>query len=124
MPNTKWMMAALVTCMAVAAFLLAGPGNAQRDNDFYFQNQSGGTITELYVAQGHEDEWGPDRLGNQTLAHGYEVFIAPRRVHCRYDFKVVWDNGFEWEVPRRIDLCEVSRVTVHCNGKTCWVKEE
>ena len=117
-------MVALTACLVAGAFFLATPGNAERDNDFYFANMSGATVTELYVSQGHENNWGPDRLGNQVLPHGSEIFIAPRRVHCRYDFRIVWNNGAHFDVPRKINLCEVSRVTVHCNKNTCWVRDE
>jgi hypothetical protein len=112
-------------CVAgLVAFLAAGPGDAATDADFWFHNLTGGPIQELYVAQGHEDSWGPDRLGEYLIEPNQRFWVAFRRTHCRYDIKVVWTNGATWERPQKVDLCELTDLYLKCNSGGCWTDQE
>lgn len=125
MLRSKIALIGLLLAVVMTTFVAVNTSDAGERNDFWFRNASGATITQLYVAEGHEDEWGPDRLGEYVLGPGEEFFVRFRRPHhCRYDVMVVWEDGSTWQQPKRVNVCEVVRLTLRCNRRGCWTEAE
>lgn len=115
-------LAALVAVLLMTA--LAFIAHAVEENDFYFLNQTGATITELYVSPGYADDWGPDKLGQYALKNGQEYFVRFAKLHCRYDLRVVWNDGSDWKASNKVNLCETTRICLRCRGNRCWMELE
>lgn len=80
--------------------------------DFTLLNQSGATITYIYVSANYDDSWGPDLLGNDVLYAGqaFQVQINGFGDHCWFDVLVEDENGGSW-VYDEVDLCTVGTIT-------------
>ena len=84
------------------------------DRDFRLVNQTGYTVREVYVSAAAANDWEEDILDVDTLADDAFVdvlFDRRGKTGCLYDLKLVYNDGDseEWN---RIDLCEVSQITV------------
>jgi hypothetical protein len=97
--------------------LLAQTQSAYADErDFELVNQTGTTITYLYVSASNRRSWEEDLLGSDVLPNGRTV-----RIHfsptdrdagtCMYDIRGVGANGQQWTA-YGINLCTTSRVTL------------
>jgi len=95
--------AVLASGLATAAFA------AQQD--FTVTNHTGHTIVTLNVSPHTDDHWGPDILGQDTLANGEqaEVSFDRNEDQCSWDIKVTYDDGTNNDL-RGVDLCETSEV--------------
>ena len=84
-----------------------------QDLQFMLHNESGQTLTELYVAPSHSDDWGEDILGVDTLASGESgtVTIADGEKVCSYDLRFVAKSGDTLE-EEGIDLCKLESYTL------------
>ena len=72
-------------------------------------NQSKWEIHHLYLSSTTEKEWGPDQLGDETIAKG-ETFTLTKIDCDDYDIKVVDEDG---------DECVVEEVNL-CGDDTVW----
>ncbi len=102
---------ALLTMLA--SISMATPALAG-DQDFRLVNQTGYTVREVYVSSTATNDWEEDILDVDTLADEASVdvlFDRSGRTGCLYDLKLVYNDGDteEWD---RIDLCEISTITV------------
>ena len=118
----------IVSAAVLAAALLApGVAAAQGKQDFVLLNNTGYTITEVYVSASNTDDWEEDVLGWDTLRNGQRVEIEfPRNEKaCMHDLKVVYEDGeeAEWD---GMNLCETSVIGIRYNRKTgeTWADEE
>jgi hypothetical protein len=119
---SRWkILGAALVVVAATTLVLVLPGSATEKNDFVFRNMSGATITQLYVEEGHRENWGQDKLGQHVIEHGQEFVVRFRRTHCRYDFRAVWEGGSHWESPKnkKVNLCETNVLILKCNGNNC-----
>ena len=114
---------------ALLALVLLTPAaaGAQGRQDFVLLNNTGYTITEVYVSPSKSDDWEEDILGWDTLEDGDRVTIEfPRdQDACLHDLKVLYVDGddAEWS---GIDLCETSVIGLRYNRKTgeTWADQE
>lgn len=85
---------------------VAGKGSVARgDPSFTFVNETGAVIRELYVSLSSDGRWGPDRLGQTTLAPGQALPITlPAGPVCTVDVRVVYTNGAAQE-RRGLETC-------------------
>lgn len=108
-------MAIRRTVFAAAAMLAlcAAPAFAAQQ-DFTLHNKSGHEIKSLYVSPSSEDKWGPDILGQDTLAAGSDLKIEFDRneSECKWDVKVEFNDGSSAE-EHDIDFCSVADVDVN-----------
>lgn len=75
------------------------------------QNRGGVAVQYLYVRPRGSSNWGPDRLGNETIdARGTFQLSLPRR-GCDYDVKIRFANDRE-EVRNAVNLCTSPEVVV------------
>jgi hypothetical protein len=108
---------------SVAVFILvaslSNPLLAQSKLDFTLKNDTGLTISELYVSPNTSDDWEEDVLGRDILKHGESLDIAFSRTEktCLWDLKIVDedDDEVEWG---QLDLCKAAHITLmYRNGK-------
>ncbi|MBE9604808.1 hypothetical protein IAI18_08010 [Acetobacteraceae bacterium H6797] len=86
----------------------APAGVGRRGNpSFNVVNRGSQAIREVYASPSTDNDWGPDRLGDEMVQPG--KFFAVRLVagECRYDVRIVYENGRS-EERRGVDLCAVS----------------
>jgi hypothetical protein len=117
----------LKALLAVFAFsmLFSSTAFAQGKQDFMLVNMTGVEIHELYVSPHTTDEWEEDILGQDTLPSGQslEITFAPRERAKLWDLKIVdgKGNSIEWE---RLNLLEISKVTLHYKNGKAWADLE
>ena len=114
------MLARLTTAM----FLFALPAFAA-DQDFQIVNRTGYQIDEVYVGASSSRSWGKDLMGRGTLTDGerLDVTFPNRTSNCKFDIKVVYNDGDEAEWSQ-VNLCSVSKVNLYWrNGATRAVTE-
>ena len=81
------------------------------DPSFRLVNRGRADVTELYVSRVGDDNWGVDRLGDDTVAAGASRVVRLPRGQCNWDVRVVFENGEETE-KRRLNLCQITDLRV------------
>jgi hypothetical protein len=86
----------------------AGPtGNPS----FNLVNQGRQTVMQVFASLSTDQNWGPDRLGADTVAPGAVYAIRLPEGPCTYDLRFVYDGGQPQE-RRNVNLCDVTNITV------------
>ncbi len=86
----------------------AGPtGNPS----FNLVNQGRQTVMQVFASLTTDQNWGPDRLGADTVAPGAVYAIRLPEGPCMYDIRFVYDSGQPQE-RRGVNLCEITNLTV------------
>jgi hypothetical protein len=80
--------------------------NAAFAGDITITNGSEWTLDHLYISAANQAEWGPDQLGDETIATG-ETYTLKGVPCATYDVKLIDEDG---------DECEVSDVDICGNG--------
>jgi hypothetical protein len=99
---------------AALAFLafggIAAEASAQTgDPSFQLVNRSNRTIYEAYASPATDNNWGPDRLGQNVVPAGRSFVIRLPQGECIYDVRVVYDRqGGPAEERRNINLCNLT----------------
>ena len=89
-----------------------GPQTGPTGNpSFNLVNQSRVTVMEAYVSLSTEQEWGPDRLGNDTVAPGRNFAIRLPEGPCLHDVRFVYENG-QADERRGVNLCDVTNLVL------------
>jgi hypothetical protein len=106
---------------ALAAGISSSPAWADEaaTQDFTLVNGTGGEITNLFISETSKDDWEEDVLGDEVLAAGEEVEVKfEGHDSCYWDIKAQEnDVAVFW---RKVNLCEVSTVTLHCDDSKCY----
>lgn len=90
--------------------LAAGPALAQsNDPSFRLTNNGNVEINEIYVSSSANQNWGPDRLGENTLGVGASYVIRLPAGQCVNDIRVVWVNGQNRE-RRQVNTCNLTDI--------------
>jgi hypothetical protein len=99
--------------------LVSAAAFAQGKQDFTLVNRTGYTISEVYVSPTRADSWEEDVMGRDVLSNGAYVQIrfGKRENICLYDLLIVFDDQEEAEW-NKLNLCQVSRITLFYNRKT------
>lgn len=86
----------------------AGPtGNPS----FNLVNQGQRTVMQVFASPATDNNWGPDRLGADTVAPGATFPIRLPEGPCIYDIRFVYDAGQPQE-RRNINLCNEVNIIV------------
>ena len=88
-----------------------GRQGSTNDPSFRLVNRGRSEINEVYVSEVGNDDWGRDRLGDDTVAVGRTHVVRLPSGTCRYDVRVVFDGGEAVE-RRRLDLCGITDLRV------------
>ena len=87
-------------------------GSQQQGNpSFNLLNQSGRVIEEFYASPSSEQNWGPDRLGDEIVQPGASFAVRLPEGDCNYDLRVVWQGGQSQE-RRNVNACNLTNYTV------------
>ncbi len=81
------------------------------DPSFRLVNRGRSAINELYASAEGEDDWGEDRLGEETVAPGAARVVHLPNGECIYDVRIVYANGEATE-KRRLNLCSINDMRV------------
>ena len=87
------------------------PGGGGGNPSFNLVNNSGRVVRELFASLTTDRNWGPNRLGAATIAHGAFFAVRLPQGECFYDLRVVYDSG-EPQERRRVNLCEITNLAV------------
>lgn len=104
-----------LTCLAAALLLLAGATLLQAGTqDFTLVNDTGLTITQLYITPVKAAEWGSDVLGVDVLEDGRQTDItfSPTAMSLVWNLKIVDEEG-EPHWWRSLRLNDISKITLH-----------
>lgn len=87
-----------------------GGAVAGANPSFRFVNRSGATVEEVYVSLSTDNNWGPDRLGQNVLPPGASVDIRlPAGRVCTVDLRVVYAGGRAVE-RRGVETCSIQEL--------------
>ena len=95
----------------------AKPGPATRaaagskDPSFRLINRGRAEVNEVYASPSGDDDWGDDRLGEDTVRAGASYVLRLPPGECTWDIRVVFANGNATE-RRRVDLCATTDLRV------------
>ncbi len=81
-------------------------GAPQGNPSFNLLNQSQRVVERVFASPSTEDNWGPDRLGNDLVPPGQRYPIRLPAGECTYDIRVVFRDGAAQE-ERRLDACGI-----------------
>jgi len=91
----------------------ASPGRQQEADDpsFRLVNRGRSAINEFYASAEDEENWGEDRLGEETVAPGGTRVVHLPNGSCVYDVRIVYANGEATE-KRHLNLCTITDMRV------------
>jgi len=75
-------------------------------------NRHGATIQEAYLSGTSEEDWGPDRLGEEVLPRGQRREISARLRDCEADLRIVFEERRAAEERTSINLCETGTIVL------------
>ncbi len=81
------------------------------DPSFRLVNRSRSEVNEVYASMTGDDDWGDDKLGDDTIAPGATRVIRLPSGPCTWDVRIVWANG-EASEKRRLNLCGMTDLRV------------
>lgn len=89
----------------------AGRQAAVNDPSFRLVNRGPSAINELYASLAGTNDWGNDRLGDDTVAPGATRVVRLPNGQCLYDMRIVYANG-EANERRHVNLCGITDLRV------------
>ena len=112
MKNLKRSASCPVVCLLLIgclSFLTVGSALAA-DSTLTIRNETRWVITEFYVSETDDEDWGPDQFGDEVVGYGEEFILYD--IPC--DF---WDIMF---IDEDGDECILEEVDL-CNDDAIWV---
>jgi hypothetical protein len=105
--ETRWQ----VNACTLSRIVWGGAGaQAAGDPSFRFVNRAGRTVNELYVSLSSDQNWGPDRLGQNVLPPNANIWVTlPGGRVCTVDIRVVYADGRAVE-RRRVETCSIEEL--------------
>ncbi|MGV3525103.1 MAG: hypothetical protein ACO1RX_12805 [Candidatus Sericytochromatia bacterium] len=111
----------------MATSVRAVPMDDELNLDFTLVNATGYDIAEVRIGPASEESWGENIL-EEGLADGEEVELSfhPDADAALWDIRITWDDGSGSVYWRKLNLTEISRLTLKYDdesGKTTAIKE-
>ncbi len=105
------MFAGAAAALALVGFA-ATPALAG-DQDFNLKNETGSTITKLYISAVEKNDWEENVLGEDKLENDASVDIkfAHSETDCHWDMKVEFEDGSSAEWPN-FHLCSINAIDI------------
>jgi hypothetical protein len=75
-------------------------------------NRHGAMVQEVYLSGTSEEDWGPDRLGEEVLPRGARREVSTRLRDCEADLRIVFEERRAAEERAGINLCEVAVIVL------------
>jgi hypothetical protein len=86
------------------------PPATAADRELAIVNHSKHVVNELYVSPSTADDWGDDKLGDDTLDPGKAFHVKLGRTRdCEFDVQVVYDDASHEET-RKVNVCRSRQV--------------
>jgi hypothetical protein len=86
------------------------PAPPAADRELAVVNHSRHVVNELYVSPSTADDWGDDKLGDDTLDPGKTFHVKLGRTRdCEFDVQVVYDDASHEET-RKVNVCRNRQV--------------
>jgi hypothetical protein len=100
--------AAMAGSILCALQNITGGPAAALDRRIQFTNNTRLIIVEIYVADVGTERWQEDLLGDQLLLPANSVLVDfdDRTGHCRFDLKVIYDDGTD-VLRRNVNICQM-----------------
>jgi len=115
--TTKILVSAILPAMLLIAMLPSKAIPQSRAN-FWFLNNTGKTLNNLYVSPHSGNTWGGDVLGRAALPDGMGtliIFPPQWRGVCHEDFKLVFSDGTAEQYTQGIDVCQLHALQFDAN---------
>lgn len=100
--------------LLLTLMMLVSTGSYGQDQrNFWALNNTGKTISRLYVSPHEDKSWGSDVLGESQLPTGVGTVISFRagaRTSCLMDFRLVFSDGSEATYPQGRNVCLLGAV--------------
>ncbi len=116
----KIFAAASVLGLAMSCVAAGSSFAAEAKQDFTLVNKTGYDISHVYVSPSKSDDWEEDVLGKDMLEDGdyWNIKFSRAAKTCKWDLKVVYSDDDSSAYWKGINLCEVSKITIHYNRKS------
>lgn len=75
-------------------------------------NRHAAMVQEVYLSAPTEEDWGPDRLGEEVLPRGARREVSARLRDCEADIRIVFEDRRAAEERAGINLCEVAVIVL------------
>ena len=100
--------AAITGSILCALQTATGGPAAALDRHIQITNNTRVTVVELYIAEVGSGRWQEDLLGDEFLLPANSVFVDffDRTGHCRFDLKVIYDDG-TGVLRRNVNICRM-----------------
>jgi hypothetical protein len=105
----------LAGLVALALLAVAGGAAAKGKSAVTIKNKSHWEIHQRYLSSSDQDEWGPDQLGQQTIAARSGTYTLTDIPCDKYDVRLVDEDG---------DECVVARVPLCADHDTWVIKDD
>lgn len=101
----------LCLLLAAGTARAEAPRRAPVPREVVVINRSANAIHQLYVSPNTADQWGEDRLGDNTIERGgsFKVRLGRTR-ECLFDIQVIYSDAGR-EENRNVDLCTTRQVS-------------
>lgn len=106
-----WVLLAMQLALPALAETPRPPRGAAVLRELTVVNRGNRPVHELRVSPSDADQWGDDRLGDDTLPAGGSFRVRLGRTRdCRFDVQVIYDDASR-EEQRGVDVCRRRTVT-------------
>lgn len=82
------------------------------ERSFTLRNRTGLVVTQVFGRSMGDQDWGPDRLGNDVLEDGAEMTVSIPSRSCEIDLMIVYVDTRAVEERRGIDACDLAELTL------------
>ena len=104
--------------MVVALGLLLLPSAALADK-IVIENNTGSTLTELYISNADTNSWEEDVLGRDSIGPGDSVEVELGRNYMTYDIMAKFSNGEE-HIYQNINVRKYKNLRLNGNDADMW----
>lgn len=103
------MIKRFIAAACLAAFMATGASAAQDGVSFELTNETGYTLTQIYISLPSSNSWEEDILGDQVVENGETVVISvdDGLEDCKYDIRYDFSDG-DSVVENAVDLCAIN----------------
>lgn len=109
----------------VLALVMSTRAALAGEQDFTLVNRTGTEIHKVFISPHHDDSWGEDILGRDTLDKGESVDIKFHRSETaeHWDLKIIdkEGNSIVWE---NFNLLKISKIVLRYEGNTATAETE
>ncbi|MGA9063473.1 MAG: hypothetical protein WB341_17655 [Terracidiphilus sp.] len=112
------MITRLLLCAVLLVCVLPQPAVPQSRANFWFLNNTGKDVHNLFVSPHSQQSWGADVLGRATLPNGMGtliVFPPAWRGVCVEDFRLVFDDGSTQTYTSGMNVCQLHALQFNAN---------